>query len=63
MLRRSLLTSLVVGTVLIGINQGPELWSGAAGGAPWWKAPLTYCVPFLVASWGALSNAYAGRGD
>lgn len=59
MLRRSILTSAVVGTILIAINQGPEIVSGSAGAALAWKVPLTYCVPFLVASWGALGNAYA----
>ena len=23
----------------------------------WWKIPLTYCVPFCVATYGALANA------
>ncbi len=58
MLRRSLLTSAVVGTILAAINQGTVI---AGGDAAWdlaWKIPLTYCVPFLVASWGALGNAY-----
>lgn len=59
MLRRSILTSAVVGTILIAINQGPEIIDGSASAALAWKVPLTYCVPFLVASWGALGNAYA----
>ena len=57
MLRRSLWTAVVVGTMLTAINQGTTL---AWGHAPWalaWKIPLTYCVPFCVATWGALSNA------
>ncbi len=59
MLRRSILTSAVVGTILVAINQGTVI---VAGDGTWelaWKVPLTYCVPFLVASWGALGNAYA----
>ena len=58
MLRRSILTSAVVGTILVAINQGTVI---AGGDATWtlaWKVPLTYCVPFLVASWGALGNAW-----
>lgn len=58
MLRRSILTSAVVGTILTLINQGPALFAGDASADLAWKIPLTYCVPFLVASWGALSNAY-----
>jgi len=58
MLRRSILTSAVVGTILTLINQGPALFEGSLAGDLAWKIPLTYCVPFLVASWGALGNAY-----
>ncbi len=58
MLRRGALTSAVVGTILTLINQGPALFAGDIAGDLAWKIPLTYCVPFLVASWGALGNAY-----
>ena len=56
MLKRSTAIALVVGTVLIIINQGDVLL-----GARWsvvliWKVPLTYLVPFVVATWGALMN-------
>ena len=57
LLRRSTLTALVVGTVLVLINQGPELLSGALAPALVWKVPLTYAVPFCVATWGALGAA------
>lgn len=58
--RRSLLVSLVVGTALNLINQGPEL----LGGMPpvWWKLALTYVVPFLVASYGSYA-AFRTQGD
>lgn len=56
-LRRSLGASLVVGTLLTAINQGPELLAGQFTPAMLWKIPLTYAVPFCVATWGALSNA------
>jgi hypothetical protein len=49
--RRSLIVAIGVGTVLNLINQGDALWSGN-----WpvlWKACLTYCVPFGVASYGS----------
>lgn len=46
-------TSAVVGTILLVINQYEALF----GDAPlnWFKAILTYCVPFIVFSYGALS--------
>jgi len=57
LLHRSLATALVVGTALVLINQGPELLAGTASPALVWKVPLTYAVPFCVATWGALSNS------
>lgn len=57
MLRRSLIASVVVGTVLTALNQGDAILSGQLAGALAWKIPLTYCVPFLVATYGALSNS------
>ena len=57
MLRRSLLTALVVGTILTVLNQGDRFLSGSWASAYYWKVPLTYCVPFLVATWGALANS------
>ena len=56
LLWRSLFTALVVGTALTAINQGPELLAGQVAPALLWKIPLTYLVPFLVSTWGALSN-------
>ena len=57
MLRRSLLTALAVGTLLVAINQGNVLLDGRFPAALWWKIPLTYAVPFCVATWGALINS------
>ena len=57
MLKRSLIASVVVGTALTALNQGDTIISGQVGGALAWKIPLTYCVPFLVATYGALSNS------
>ncbi|MBM3942738.1 MAG: phosphoenolpyruvate protein kinase [SAR202 cluster bacterium] len=51
------MASLVVGTALTLLNQGDTLLSGHWNQALYWKIPLTYCVPFLVASYGALTNA------
>ena len=56
MLRRSLTVAAVVGTVLTLLNQGDILFTGSWNSALYWKVPLTYCVPFCVATYGALSN-------
>jgi hypothetical protein len=56
MLKRSLAIALVVGTLLVAINQGDALLDARWSGALAWKIPLTYLVPFVVATWGALVN-------
>lgn len=50
---RSVWVAIIVGTVLNAINQGPEIWHGDI--VHIWKLVLTYCVPFLVASYGSWS--------
>ena len=57
MLRRSAVVAVVVGTILTLLNQGDGLLSGQWNNALYWKIPLTYCVPFLVATYGALTAA------
>jgi hypothetical protein len=57
LLKRSLAIAISVGTVLLGINQGDVLLSSRWPAALAWKVPLTYLVPFLVATWGALLNS------
>ena len=59
LLGRSGYTALVVGTILTAINQGNVLLTGDWLGSLAWKIPLTYCVPFCVATWGALINSRA----
>ncbi len=56
MLRRSLTVALVVGSLLTVLNQGDVLFAGSWKDPLYWKIPLTYCVPFCVATYGALSN-------
>lgn len=51
--RRSLILAAVVGTILNLINQGDALFAGAALVA--WKIALTYCVPYCVATYGAVT--------
>jgi hypothetical protein len=57
LLGRSLLTALVVGTIVTTINQGNHIVQGDIASDLAWKIPLTYCVPFCVATWGALINS------
>jgi len=57
MLKRSLTVAVVVGSLLTILNQGDLLFAGHWKGAMYWKIPLTYCVPFCVATYGALSNS------
>ena len=61
MLRRSLVVALIVGTILTAINQGNIILAGDFPPSLYWKVPLTYCVPFCVATTGALLNARSGR--
>ena len=56
MLRRSLTVALGVGTVLALLNHGDILLAGEWKNALYWKIPLTYCVPFCVATFGALGT-------
>tara|TARA_B100000315_G_scaffold252792_1_gene290311 strand:+ start:867 stop:1025 length:159 start_codon:yes stop_codon:yes gene_type:complete len=48
--------ALVVGTILTLLNQGDIIMAGQWESALYWKIPLTYCVPFCVATFGALAN-------
>jgi hypothetical protein len=51
--RRSFLVALVVGTILNLINQGDALWGSA--NLDGLKLGLTYAVPYLVATYGAVT--------
>ncbi len=55
MVRRSFAAAAFVGTVLTLLNQGDLLLTGQWHDAMYWKIPLTYCVPFCVATYGALT--------
>ena len=57
MLRRSLLIAFLIGTILVAINQADLLLYGGRRTSLIWKVPLTYLVPFVVATWSALINS------
>jgi phosphoribosylformylglycinamidine synthase len=52
--RRSTFIALVVGPILTAINQGDFLFSGQ--GLDWTKVVLTFVVPYVVATLGALGG-------
>ena len=57
MLRRSLLIAFLIGTILVAINQADLLLHDGWRPSLIWKVPLTYLVPFVVATWSALINS------
>jgi hypothetical protein len=57
MVRRALLTALVVGTILTAINQGDLLAAGDFKQEMLWKIPLTFCVPYSVVTFSSLGTA------
>jgi len=56
MIKKSLAACVVVGTILTALNQGDLLLAGQWNSTMWWKIPLTYTVPFMVATYGAMVN-------
>ena len=52
--KRAATIALVVGPILTLINQGDALWGAAS--FSWTKAALTFIVPYLVATLGALGG-------
>jgi hypothetical protein len=61
-LKTSVLTALVVGTILTMINQGNLILAGDFPAMLLWKIPLTYSVPFLVSSFAALRVSLVREG-
>ncbi len=51
--RRSLIIAAIVGSVIIIVNQGDLLLSGAISPLTWIKIGITPCVPFCVSLYGA----------
>lgn len=60
LVRTAAVTSLVVGTILTAINQGNLLIDGMFPEVLLWKVPLTYAVPYCVATWSALRISRLG---
>jgi len=53
--RRAIIIAIIVGTILNCINQGPDIM---AGDSPMWiRMGLTYCVPYCVSVYSAVTAA------
>lgn len=52
---RSLKVAVVVGTLLVAINQGDRMLGGQLDTVAWLKIGLTYLVPYGVATYAAVS--------
>ena len=55
--KKAFLTALVVGTILTVINHGDVILAGQW--PPFIKVFLTYCVPYCVTTWGAITGKKA----
>lgn len=55
--KRAFLTALVVGTIVTTINHGDFILVG--DWPPLWKVILTFCVPYCVTTWGAVTGKRA----
>ena len=55
--KKAFITALVVGTILTLINHGDVILAGHM--PPLTKVALTYCVPFCVTTWGAVTGKLA----
>ena len=55
--KRAFVVCLIVGSLLIGLNQGDVLLAGRWNTPLFWKIPLTYVVPFIVTIVGGLLNS------
>ena len=52
--RKAAITALIVGTILVIINHGDSILAGDP--LEFHKVILTYCVPYCVATWGAMTG-------
>ena len=55
-IRRALLSALIVGAILIIINHGDALLRGQVDQDRVWKMLLTICVPYLVSTFSSVST-------
>lgn len=58
---RSLRVAMVVGSILVVINHGDRIVAGTLGPLEFVKIGLTYCVPYCVATYAAVSALLGGK--
>lgn len=59
--RRSMRVAMVVGSILVAINYGDRIIAGTLGPLEFAKIGLTYCVPYCVATYAAVSALLGGK--
>jgi hypothetical protein len=52
---RGLKVAAIVGSILVAINQGDLILNDQLDASAAWKIPLTYLVPYCVATYGGVS--------
>ena len=52
---RGLKTGLIIGTILVAMNQGDMILRGQLDASAAWKIPLTCLVPYCVATYGGVA--------
>lgn len=57
--RKAFVTAVVVGTILVFINHGDAILAGEKPELH--KIILTYCVPYLVTTWGAVTGKLSAK--
>lgn len=60
--RRSRKVALIVGTILVGINYGDRIFGGDIAVLDGCKMVLTYCVPYCVSTYAAVSAVREASG-
>ena len=60
---RSFRIALVVGTLLVAINQGNYVLAGGLPADAAWKVPLTYLVPYVVSTYASVGAIRTNRRD
>ena len=58
---RSSKVAMIVGTILIAINYGDRLISGAVLPNEWMKMMLTFCVPYCVSTYASVSAVLSAK--
>lgn len=57
--KKAIGAAVVVGTILVGINHGDAILEGKP--LEMHKIILTYCVPYIVTTWGAITGKLAAQ--